>query len=192
MIWVSATAKSIFKWLEDKNKVKKKNIFRIDKDYSYVSKLYFYQKDEIITIIDDILENESESKIIVFCNSANRMYEMNKIYGDIANYYCSSASSNNKLKEMCGIDPITKKVKDCIIQYSDGRITFEKRILFTTTVLDNGVNLKDEKLKHIFSEIFDVDSLIQSLGRKRNINENDTCNFYLRNFNQKLYKDFLI
>ena len=66
VIWVSATAKVFFRWLEDKCKVKKKNIFRIDKDYSYVKKVYFYQKEELTTIIDDILENESESKIIVF------------------------------------------------------------------------------------------------------------------------------
>ena len=191
VIWVSATAKVFFRWLEDKRKVKKRNIFRIDKDYSYVKRLYFYQKDELVTIIDDILENESESKIIVFCNSAGRMYEMNKKYGDNANYYCSSSSSNGKLKEMCGIDETTKEVRDCIIQYPDGRITFEKRILFTTTVLDNGVNLKDEKIKHIFSEIFDPDSLIQSLGRKRSLNKNDTCTFYIREFQPKAIQGFI-
>lgn len=191
VIWISATAKVFFKWLEDNNKVEKRNIFRVDKDYSYVNKLYFYQKDEISTIIDNILANELESKIIVFCNSANRMYEMNKRYGDTANYYCSSSSSNKKLKEMCGIDEKTKKVKDCISTYLDGRITFEKRVLFTTTVLDNGIDLKDEKIKHIFSEIFDVDSLIQSLGRKRSLNENDTCIFYIREFQSKAIQGFL-
>jgi len=191
VIWVSATAKVFFRWLEDKCKVKKRNIFRIDKDYSYVKKVYFYQKEELTTIIDDILENESESKIIVFCNSASRMYEMNKRYGDMANYYCSSSSMNKKLKEMCGIDETSKKIKDCIIQYPDGRITFEKRILFTTTVLDNGVDLKDENIKHIFSEIFDPDSLIQSLGRKRNLNENDTCTFYIREFQPKAIQGFI-
>lgn len=191
VIWISATAKVFFRWLEDKNRIKKRNIFRIDKDYSYVKKLYFYQKEELTSIIDDILENELESKMIVFCNSASRMYEMNKKYGDIANYYCSSSSSNKKMKEMCGIDESTKEVKDCIIEYPDGRITFEKRILFTTTVLDNGVNLKDEKIKHIFSEIFDTESLIQSLGRKRSLNENDTCIFYIREFQPKAIQGFI-
>ena len=191
VIWISATAKVFFKWLVDRNKVKKRNIFRIDKDYSYVKNLYFYQKEEIFAIIDDILENESDSKTVVFCNSAGRMHEMNRKYGDTADYYCSSSSSNKKLKAMCGIDEKTKKVKDCISVYPDGRITFEKRILFTTTVLDNGVDLKDEKIKHIFSEIFDADSMIQSLGRKRSLNDNDTCTFYIREFQPKAIQGFI-
>ncbi len=185
VIWVSATAKVFFKWLQDENLVSSGNIFTIDKSYHYVEKLYFYKKNELTTIIDDILGNESQSKILVFCNSARRMYEMNQKYGEIANYYCSNSSRNKKLKELCGIDAKTKKVKDCIMSYPDGRITFDKRILFTTTVLDNGIHLKDERIKHIFSEIFDVDSLIQSLGRKRCFNESDTCIFYIKDFEPK-------
>ena len=42
VVFVSATAKSFFKYLRDTNKVKKKNSYRLDKDYSYVSKLLFY------------------------------------------------------------------------------------------------------------------------------------------------------
>lgn len=61
----------------------------MDKDYSYVSKLYYYQSDELPGIIDDILANESDSKIIVFCNSGDRILEMSKIYGDNADYFCS-------------------------------------------------------------------------------------------------------
>ena len=191
VLWVSATAKTFFRWLADKGKVKKRYIYRIDKDYSYVKKLYFYQKDELTTIIDDILENEPQSKIVVFCNSASRMEEMNKRYADTANYFCSSTSSSTKLKEMCGYNKETKKVADCVINLPDGRITFEKRILFTTTVLDNGVDLKDKYIKHIFSEIFDVDSLIQSLGRKRSIDEEDTCTFYIREFQPKAIQGLL-
>lgn len=92
---------------------------------------------------------------------------------------------------MCGIDETTKKIKDCITQYPDDRITFEKRILFTTTVLDNGVDLKDENINHIFSEIFNPDSLIQSLGRKRSLNENDACTFYIREFQPKAIQGFI-
>lgn len=191
VLWVSATAKIFFRWLADKGKVKKKYIYRIDKDYSYVKKLYFYQKEELTAIIDDILENEPQSKIVVFCNSASRMEEMNKKYADKANYFCSSTSSSMKLKVLCGYDKETKKVPDCIMKLPDGRITFEKRILFTTTVLDNGVDLKDKDIKHIFSEIFDVDSMIQSLGRKRSVDNEDTCTFYVREFQPKAIQGLL-
>ena len=46
-------------------------------------------------------------------------------------------------------------------QYSKNHITFDRRILFATSVLDNGVDLKDVKIKHILGdipeqEIFDI------------------------------------
>lgn len=186
VIWVSATAKVFFQWLEKKNRVKKRNIYRVDKDYSYVKKMYFYQSEELTAIIDDILENEPDSKMVIFCNSAKRMYEMSKYYGERADYYCSNSSSSMKLKQICGYDKTTKRVKDCIRNN-----TFEKRILFTTTVLDNGVDLKDERIKHIFSEVFDVDCTIQALGRKRSLNTNDTCTFYIREFQPKAIQGFL-
>lgn len=182
ILWVSATAKGFFKYLSDKGKVKKKYIYRMDKDYSYVKKLYIYQKKELTTIIDDILENELDSKIVVFCNSADRMAEMNAKYGDAAHYFCSSTSTDQKLKKICGYQKETKKIPECIFDFPDGRITFDKRILFTTIVLDNGVDLKDKKIKHIFTEIFDIDSMIQSLGRKRSLDADDTCTFYIREF----------
>lgn len=182
VLWVSATAKIFFKWLADMGKIKRKNIYKIDKNYSYVKQVYFYQREELSTIIDDILENEPQSKIVVFCNSASRMKEMHKYYGEMAHYFCSNTSSNMELKRICGYDNRTEKVKDCIKKFPNGKVTFEKRILFTTTVLDNGVDLKDKNIKHIFSEIFDVDSMIQSLGRKRSMAEDDQCTFYIREF----------
>lgn len=47
------------------------------------------------------------------------------------------------------------KVKDicnekCVYEHKDGTVTFDKRILVTTKVLDNGINIKDKKVKHIF------------------------------------------
>ena len=72
--------------------------------------------------------------------------------------------------------------ENCIYEHSDGTITFDSRILITTKVLDNGVNIKDKRVKHIFSEILDADSAIQALGRKRQISEDDTCTFYLKDY----------
>mgnify|MGYP004500921263 FL=1 len=169
VVFVSATAKSFFKYLRDTSKVKKKNSYRLDKNYSYVSKLFYYQSEELPGIIDDILNNETDSKIIVFCNSGDRILEMSKIYGDKADYYCSRNTKKKRLRDLCGWkeDSNGKVIEEpaCIKTYADDLITFDKRILFTTSVLDNGVDLKDRKIKHIFTEIVDVDTMIQSLGR---------------------------
>lgn len=194
VIFVSATAKKFFKFLLDSKKVKKKNYYRLDKDYSYVKKMFYYQGDELHGIIDDILDNESDSKIIVFCNSGDRIIEMHKIYGENANYFCSQNAKDKKLRTICGWKENEKGnlvEPECIKKYSDNLITFDKRILFTTSVLDNGVDLKDERIKHVFTEIIDVDTMIQSLGRKRSLNENDCCFFYIRIYKKNGLQGFI-
>lgn len=189
VIFISATAKKFFKYLLDTGKVDKRNNYRLDKDYSYVNKVYYYQKDELVGIIDDILENETDSKIVVFCNAGKRIIDMNKIYRDKAQYYCSKSTKDSRLRELCGWNDET--AEQCIKSYADNLITFQKRILFTTSVLDNGVDLKDEHIKHIFTEIIDIDVMVQSLGRKRSLNKNDTCTFYIREYQDKGVHGFL-
>ena len=63
--------------------------------------------------------------------------------------------------------------------------------MFTTSVLDNGVDLKDRRIKHIFTEIIDVDTMIQSLGRKRSLDKEDCCYFYIRLYQKKGLQGFI-
>lgn len=193
VLFISATAKSFFNNLLEERKVKKKNYYILDEDYSYVEKVYHYHKDELPSIIDDILETEKDSKIIVFCNVGDRIMEMSRIYKDEAHYYCSKSSKEKQLLHICGwIDENGKpQENNCITRYKNNLITFEKRILFTTSVLDNGVDFKDERIKHIFTEFIDVDMAIQSLGRKRSLNRNDTCNFYIREYQSSGIQGFI-
>ena len=172
VIYISATAKVFFHWMKQKEIVTQEHYFSIPKDYSYVDKVYFYDKKYLIPQIDKILEEEKDSKIIVFCNSITRMLELYKKYENQADY---AASQNAvKVKDICN--------EKCVCEHKDGTVTFDKRILVTTKVLDNGINIKDKKVKHIFSEILDADSAIQALGRKRRTSEDDTCTFYLKNY----------
>lgn len=158
--------------MKQKEIVTQEHYFSIPKDYSYVDKVYFYDKKYLIPQIDKILEEEKDSKIIVFCNSITRMLELYKKYENQADY---AASQNAvKVKDICN--------EKCVYEHKDGTVTFDKRILVTTKVLDNGINIKDKKVKHIFSEILDADSAIQALGRKRRTSEDDTCTFYLKNY----------
>lgn len=184
VIFMSATAKSFFNMLRKRKYVKPSNYYYIEKNYDYVDNVYFYKKKQLTSIIDDILNKHPEEKIIVFFNSTRYLFEMYKIYGDTAHYSCSKNNKNKKLLEICD--------NDCIKTYDKNYVTFEKSILFTTKVLDNGIDIKDEALKHIFTEIFDLDSAIQSLGRKRSLNsEYDTCNFYIKEYEPKAITMFL-
>ena len=181
VIYISATAKVFFNWIKRQKQITDDHYFLIAKDYSYVHSVCFYEKKQLIPKIDEILETEGNSKIIVFCNSIDRMLELHKKYGDLANY-CASKNAS-KVKDICE--------EKSIYEHPDGTVTFDKRILIATKVLDNGIDIKDAAVKHIFSEILDADSAIQALGRKRKISENDTCTFYLKNYSGQAIQGML-
>lgn len=194
VIFTSATAKNFFDSLLNDGKVAPEHYYKLEKDYSYVDKLYFYQKKDLAGIIKDILASRPDDKILVFLQSENRMFEMYDEFGDKAQYFCSRYAKSERLRDICGwtIPGIKKdskkRIKDsnpCVKRYSEDKITFSKQILFTTTVLDNGVDIKDRNLKHIFTELIDVDLMVQAFGRKRPLDSNDTCRFYIKEFQKR-------
>lgn len=59
--------------------------------------------------------------------------------------------------------------------------SFPQRVLITTKVLDNGINLKDESLKHMAIGTFDETTFLQIVGRKRRTQQSDRLKLYLKN-----------
>ena len=58
--------------------------------------------------------------------------------------------------------------------------TYPQNILITTKVLDNGVNIKDENVKHIVLPFcYEID-FIQMLGRRRNVKKDETLSLYIK------------
>ena len=92
---------------------------------------YYTKKDTLLKILDNIPADE---KVVVFGDNKERLQELNRRYPDSA-----YLSGDNK-----GASPVFKQ----IVQNEQ----FECRMLFTTKVLDNGVNLKDKAIKHIIIE----------------------------------------
>lgn len=141
-----------------------KKYLRIDKpyffkaDYSYIKEVQYYTKrDTLDEIISKIPENE---KIVVFADSKDRLKELHSEYPNSA-----YLDASNKKR---------RKVFNQIIE----RERFDCRILFTTRVSDNGINLTDKDIKHIIIETTDIVEFMQCLGRKRSQDENDTINLY--------------
>lgn len=174
-IYMSATANELFTKLKnDNNKHNKYYEYVIEKDYSYVEKLYFLSgkdcmKNKILEVMKD-----SDDKIVYFCNSTEKAYNLYLSLSDKAHFYCSK--NNAKFKDYSELDCI-KKIDDTV--------SFDKQLLITTVALDNGINLKDRNIKHIFCDVFDTDKLIQCLGRKRIVDDNDTCKFYIKKFTKR-------
>lgn len=176
VIYMSATAKNLMNILKNKKRLNPSNIYKIPLDYSHVDNIYFFNKKELFSIIDDLIANK-EGKIVYFCNSKEKFKEAYERYGDISNFICSEYAKDSSMIEI--------NESSCIVNHNDNYITFEKRMLVCTKALDNGVDLKDTEIKYIVSDIFDLDSAVQCLGRKRALDENDTCNFYIRDYNKK-------
>lgn len=63
---------------------------------------------------------------------------------------------------------------------------FEEQILITTPCMEFGVNIKDPDVKNIVVFIYDLDALIQCIGRKRLIDCNDKINLYVMHINNNM------
>lgn len=199
LLFMTATYRNIFNKIERdiKNRLRQKAIkYFLPTDYSYVNKICWFRNGDLYGIIDDLLKN-TDDKIMYFCNSITKMRKLYNHYSptkghncdedenvihetkiQYMNFYCSDTSDNkgiNFVKKYCSKDIIYR-------DRNTGGYSYNNRLLITTKVLDNGVDFKDRKVKHIICDIFDLESAIQCLGRKRIIDENDTCTFYVRDY----------
>lgn len=160
-----------------------KHHITLENSYSPIKNTYFYEQDNpnsknkiefALNQIKTILTTTPDDKIIYFVDS---MKTMQKLYADSsikeqAAFYSSAAQQQKKeYREMLSSNPF--------VQDAMGKQTFEKRVLVTTSALDVGIDLKDYKIKHIFIDIYDFNTIIQCIGRKRVFNNNDYCDLYI-------------
>ncbi len=137
--------------------------YDIPKDYSFIKQIIFY--DDIADILDEIIQ--SENKSICFFSNATKACKFALTHPNEAQFYCSKG---NSLWRMADKDTALDIVVNC---------TFSKKVLATTTVLENGVNIIDGTLKNIVIDFYDPITILQTLGRKR-IKAQDKITLYLR------------
>lgn len=163
VIYMSATADRMIEAWKNTGRIDANRIFRVAKDYSYIKSGMLYNNNaERRALLDELPENE---KAVVFVNSRKELVKLSEEYGEKAAYYCSSNNSGGALD----------RLEDCV---KGGLL--QKRILFTTVALYNGVDIKDKSLKHIFVELWHPVDVVQAIGRKRPVDAEDTCTVYFR------------
>lgn len=181
-IFMSGTAIDMFNKLKVENIVKKENEYIIPYSYDYVSECKFFEdKYKIFDIINNILTT-TDDKIIYFANSTDFAIEVYNQFKKYAYFRCSKQSKNDMARELNNIE--------CIATYNRDLITFNARLLISTKALDNGVDIRDKNIKHVICDIFDLESAQQALGRKRKIDDDDKCIFYIRNYSKKSIGNF--
>jgi hypothetical protein len=111
----------------------------------------------------------ADEKLLYFGSKAKDILELSKKF-EGSSFICSKSHALYEQADQNTIEEIVNDSK------------FKSRLVFSTKLLDNGVNLKDEQLKHIIIDIVDPITFIQIFGRKRCLSENDQVTLYVRNY----------
>ena len=163
LLVITATPEILLNYYE----FEKDKVYNIPTNYNYVRKIFFYTKEETPEALIQNMDGEEKS---IYFGDANQAFELSNKFED-ASFIC--AKNNIKYYK-------EKEMSRVVAQISE-KSSFESRLLCTTKVLDNGVNIADLDLKNVIIDTLNPITLIQELGRKRVLNENDTINLYIRN-----------
>lgn len=129
-------------------------ILSLPTDYSYIIP-YRYKSLEDITA--QIVQSAVDEKWLIFVKSIEEgvrlQFSLKSICGDSV---CFLDAENKRSSENEAV--YQSLVKNC---------TFDCRVLIATTVIYNGINVKDSQVKHIVVPFTTVSVMKQLIGRKR-------------------------
>lgn len=171
-IFMSATPEEVenvfLKYVKSK-KIEQPKRYSISENYNHIKTLSFFNNyDEIEELIKQFQDDE---KAIVFINNCEEAYKLHKKVKDSL-FLCSESNKNYyKYVDKEKIRTMLKNER------------FNEKALICTSCFDAGANIVDEKVTKIICDNRDIVSLIQCLGRKRIINENDKIDVYIKNIN---------
>lgn len=171
VIYMSATDEETYKLLEETSKTPEDRIYKLPQDYQHIKQKYFYSRENLVMMLKCLPEDE---KAVIFVSSGGDLLKMKEIFGDTAAYYCSE--NNPKYGKM--FNKLTECVKDRELQ---------KRYLFTTKAFGIGTEIKDRTVKHLYIDQWKPTDIIQSTGRKRPLDVDDTCTVYFRDYDADWY-----
>ena len=135
-----------------------------EQDHSHVDLRFFRDLEEIKQLV---LGNPNE-KYMIFVDSRDSGRALADALGKDRATYLDAESKGTK--------EMTKLLKEQ---------TFDRQVLVTTKVLDCGINLWDNRLRHIVTVTDDRVSMLQMLGRKRR-KPGERVNLYVCDMDLKL------
>lgn len=178
-IFMSATARLLFDNWERLGRIPAGQRYCLPVDYRLVSSVkFFYYEDQEIDIIRRVKEGE---KILVFVDTLDKLRRLRdrlKADGDV-DVVCLCSRYRKEAEEFEKLDDV---IRDGVLLH---------QVTLTTSVLYNGVDIKDRALKYIVSELWSPIVNAQILGRKRPLDAEDTCAVYFMGYGEKRLKDLL-
>ena len=134
-------------------------------NYNFIQALYFYNDDGRV---ENILDSIPFGEKAIYFSSAATAYRTAYTRNNSV-FVCSE---NNEEYGKYSSKETLKSIEET------GQ--FEQPLLCTTTVLDTGLSISDETVKHIILDIVDPVTLIQAIGRIR-ISGEQKINVYIKN-----------
>ena len=128
--------------------------YNIESNYDYVSVNILENYNDLI----EAVENGSKKKWMIFVDSIVYGKQLEKTLKDKLECDSIIFITTDYKKDVDGIREVDEISRESM---------FSKRILITTAVLDNGVNIKDLELQNIVVCADTEEQFIQMLGRKR-------------------------
>ena len=155
--------------------------YKFTRDYSYLNTKYFLKYDDLNDIITESVG--AGEKWLIFIDHKRQCKELKNTLLPLINVKQvsnESSSSNDKNYNERTIMVIHSGSKGQDF-YEDFILNekFEQSILITTSVIDNGVNIKDSMVKHIVVTDINKDKVLQMIGRKR-VDEGEIVNLYIQ------------
>ena len=170
IFYMSATARPFFDYWELRKMIPEGQHYRLPMDYRFVSSVkFFYRDDDELDVIRRVQPGE---KILVFVNTIAKLRKLRdtlKAEG-IEDVACLCSKYRQEAAEF-------DKLDDVLV----GNV-LQHQVTLTTTTLYNGVDMKDRALKYIVSELWNPLVNAQIFGRKRPLDEGDTCAVYLLHY----------
>lgn len=140
------------------------SVLSLPTDYSYIKP---YKYKEIKDICYQVSQTSANEKWLVFVESIRDGEELKARLESICNDSVYFLSADNKNDDE-NAEIYNKLIREC---------RFDCRVLIATTVIYNGINVKDSAVKHIVVPFSSISVVKQLMGRKR-IAENETVKVY--------------
>lgn len=140
------------------------SILSLPADYSYIEPYQYKKTEDICT---EISKSPSYEKWLIFVKSIEDGAKLKGKLDVVCNGSVCFLSSENKKKDE-NAEIYNRLILEC---------KFDCRVLIATTVIYNGINIKDDAVKHIVLPFTSMSVTKQLLGRKR-MTENETVKTY--------------
>ena len=149
--------------------------YYMSRNYDYIENIYVYKNHE--ELAEAI--NASADKWLIFVNELPK-----KDNEDPLNEL--KRSSVQLSREEIYNSKKAREIYNKLIE----KESFDSDVLIATSLLNNGVNVSDEKVKNIVIEVFERTEFIQMLGRVR-VKSGNSINLYIREYTTEELKELL-